>query len=466
MVAVSRVRYMPNVDHAFDLIIASGTCLTPAGRITADIGIRDGRIAAIGPLYDKAAVERIYVPGLHVLPGVIDSQVHFREPGLTHKEDLESGTRGAALGGVTSVFEMPNTKPATTTRAALEEKLSLARDRTWVDYAFFIGAAAENATQLAELERIPGCAGIKVFLGSSTGSLLVDDPQVLRAVLQHGTRRVAIHAEHEARLTARKYLVESEGAHPRVHPIWRDEETARLATESVLQLAREVGRALHILHVTTEDELPLLEAARDFATVEVTPQHLTLSAPECYERLGSYAQMNPPIRGEQHRLALWRAVTAGLVDVIGSDHAPHTREEKSKPYPSSPSGLPGVQTLVPLMLDHVHAGRLSLERFVDLTSAGPARVYDVAGKGRIALGYDADLTIVDLNASRTIENAQIASRCGYTPFDGMQVTGWPMLTVVRGVVVMREGELLGSPRGRAVRFASALPTMPATAHPT
>ncbi len=457
MVPLAVVRYMRCVEQAFDRIIASGICVTPAGRITADIGIRNGRIAAIGALCDKPTADRIHVPGLHVLPGVIDSQVHFREPGLTHKEDLESGTRGAALGGVTAIFEMPNTKPATTTRAALEEKLSLARERTWVDHAFFIGAAAENASQLAELERIPGCAGVKIFLGSSTGSLLVDDPQVLREVLKHGTRRVAIHAEHEARLNARKYLVEHADTHPRLHPIWRDEETARLATEGVLKLAREVGRALHILHVTTEDELPLLEAARDFATVEVTPQHLTLSAPDCYERLGTYAQMNPPIRSEQHRLALWRAVGGGLVDVIGSDHAPHTREEKSKPYPSSPSGLPGVQTLVPIMLDHVHHGRLSLERFVDLTSAGPARVYDVASKGRIALGYDADLTIVDLNATHTLENRQIASRCGYTPFDGMKVTGWPVFTIVRGNVVMRENQLLGTPVGRAVRFASALP---------
>lgn len=444
------------MSQAFDRILASGTCVTPSGRVLADIGIRDGRIAAIGALHACTAAERIHVPGLHVLPGVIDSQVHFREPGLTHKEDLESGTRGAALGGVTAIFEMPNTKPATTTREALEEKLTLARGRTWVDHAFFVGAAAENASELGALERIPGCAGVKVFLGSSTGSLLVDDPQVLREVLKHGTRRVAIHAEHEARLLARKYLVEIEGAHPRLHPIWRDEESARLATESVLALAREAGRALHILHVTTEDELPLLAAARDVATVEVTPQHLTLSAPECYDRLGTYAQMNPPIRAEHHRLALWRAVNDGLVDVIGSDHAPHTHEEKAKPYPSSPSGLPGVQTLVPIMLDHVHAGRLTLERFVDLTSAGPARVYDVAGKGRIALGYDADLTIVDLNAKRTLSNDIIASRCGYTPFDGMQVTGFPMLTIVRGHVVMREGQLLGAPIGAPVRFASAL----------
>jgi len=447
---------MRQVDQAYDHIIAGGICLTPAGRVRADIGVRNGRIAAIGALSGKPTAELTDVSGLHVLPGVIDSQVHFREPGLEHKEDLETGTRGAALGGVTAIFEMPNTKPATTTREAIEDKLKRAHGRTWVDHAFFVGAAAENASELGVLERLPGCAGVKVFLGSSTGSLLVDDPQVLKEVLKHGTRRVAIHSEHEARLTARKHLVEVEGAHPRLHPVWRDEQTALLATEGVLRLAREIGRPLHVLHITTADELPLLAQARDVATVEVTPQHLTLSGPECYERLGTRAQMNPPIRDERHRLALWQAMTDGLVDVIGSDHAPHTLEEKAKPYPLSPSGLPGVQTLVPLMLDHVHAGRLSLERFVDLTSAGPARVYDVASKGRIALGYDADLTIVDLNASRVIENSKMASRCGYTPFDGMRVTGFPILTVVRGRIVMRDGQTLGTPQGQPVRFANAL----------
>lgn len=461
LVRVAPVGYMRTVSEIFDLIVAGGVCLTPSGRVHADLGVRDGRIVAIGHLGSASAQERIDARGLHVLPGVIDSQVHFREPGLTHKEDLETGTRGAALGGVTCIFEMPNTKPATTTREALEEKLRLAAGRTWVDHAFFVGAAAENAHELHVLERLPGCAGVKVFLGSSTGSLLVDDPRVLREVLKHGTRRVAIHAEHEARLTERKHLVEVEGAHPRLHPVWRDEETARLATEGVLRLAREVGRALHILHITTQDELPLLAAARDVATVEVTPQHLTLSAPDCYDRLGTYAQMNPPVRSEEHRLALWRAIESGLVDVIGSDHAPHTHEEKDRPYPQSPSGMPGVQTLVPVMLNHVHEGRLSLERFVDLTSAGPARVYDVARKGRLSLGYDADLTIVDLKATCVLEDSQIVSPAGYTPFAGMRVTGVPTMTVVRGHVVMRDGAVLGAPIGQPALFATALPTQSA-----
>ena len=270
------------------------------------------------------------------------------------------------------------------------------------------------------------------------------------------SRRVAIHAEDEARLIERKALLDP-AAGAAQHPHLRDVETAVRATRRVLALARETGRRIHVLHISTTEELPLLAAAKDVATVETTPQHLTLSAPECYERWGSYAQMNPPIRDARHRDALWRAVADGVIDVIGSDHAPHTREEKDRPYPACPSGMPGVQTLVPLMLDHVNAGRLSLERFVDLTSAGPNRIYGIANKGRIALGYDADFTVVDLKARRTITNGWMETRCGWTPFDGMAVTGWPRATVVRGNIVMRDDELPGPPAGAPVAFQECLP---------
>ena len=443
-------------ERSFDLAIAGGTVMTPMGRVTADVGVRDGRIAAIGDLGRVAAAERFDASGLHVLPGVIDTQVHFREPGLEHKEDLESGTRGAAKGGVTAILEMPNTSPNTDSAEALADKLSRAQGRAWCDHAFFVGATDGNADKLATLERLPGCAGVKVFMGSSTGSLLVADDETLRKVLAGGHRRVAIHAEDEARLIARKALRDP-AAGAAQHPHLRDVEAAVRATRRVLALARETGRRIHVLHISTGDELPLLAAAKDVATVETTPQHLTLSAPECYERWGSYAQMNPPIREARHRDALWRAVVDGVIDVIGSDHAPHTREEKDRPYPASPSGMPGVQTLVPLILDHVNAGRLSLERFVDLTSAGPNRIYGIANKGRIALGYDADFTVVDLKARRTITNDWMETRCGWTPFDGMTVIGWPRATVVRGAIVMRDDELLGPPAGAPVAFQECLP---------
>jgi len=437
--------------QTFDLILRNGTAVTPNGTLRTNIAVSDGRIRAIGDLLGASAAEEVDVRGLTVLPGVIDTQVHFREPGLEHKEDLESSTRAAAQGGVVAIFEMPNTKPSTTTADAIRDKLARARGRAWVDHAFFIGAASDNISHLAEWERIPGCAGIKVFMGSSTGNLLVADDETLGRVLAEGFRRIAVHCEDEGRLIERKHVAE-EGAHPRVHHQWRDVETALMASTRLINLAEKAGRRVHVLHVTTAEEMEFLAGHKDIATVETTPQHLTLAAPECYERLGTYAQMNPPIRGARHRDALWKAIADGTVDVLGSDHAPHTREEKDKPYPASPSGMTGVQTLVPLMLDHVKQGRLSLERLVDLTSAGPARIYNITGKGRIAVGYDADFTIVDMKAERIITNDWIESRCGWTPFDGQKVTGWPVATIVRGQTVMRDGQLLGSASGEPVRF--------------
>lgn len=438
----------------YDLLLRGGQVVTPSGTERTNVAVRDGRIVALGVPDTAVAAETLDLAGLHVLPGVIDSQVHFREPGLEHKEDLESGTRGAVLGGVTAIFEMPNTSPNTDSPEALADKLVRARDRAWCDHAFFLGATAENADMLGGWEGLPGCAGVKVFMGSSTGSLLVAEDDVLARVLASGRRRVAIHAEDEQRLRQRRHFAE-EAADVSAHPTWRDVGTALAATRRLLRLAKEAGRRVHVLHITTAEELPLLAEARDIATVEVTPQHLTLAAPDCYEGLGSFAQMNPPIRDARHRDALWAAIRDGLVDVVGSDHAPHTREEKSKPYPDSPSGMPGVQTLVPVLLAHVHVGRLSLARFVDLTSAGPARIYNIAGKGRIARGYDADFTIVDLKAERVIENAWMASKCGWTPFNGMPVTGWPVMTVIRGQVVMRDGAVVGQPAGKPVRFQGA-----------
>ncbi|HEY6335496.1 MAG TPA: dihydroorotase [Alphaproteobacteria bacterium] len=440
----------------FDLIVRNGVLATPNGLIETDVAARSGRIAAFGALGRTAAAEVIDARGLHVLPGVIDTQVHMREPGNEHKEDLETGTRAAALGGVTGVFEMPNTNPSTTTKLLLQDKFARAKGRAWVDHAFFVGATHENIADLATLEALPGCSGVKLFMGSSTGNLLVSDDAGVLAVLRSGRRRVAVHAEDEARLVERKKIA-IEGGKPQLHPVWRDEATALTAVERLIALARRAGRRVHVLHVTSAGEMAFLAAHKDLATVETTPQHLTLAAPDCYDSLGTLAQMNPPIRDAGHRDALWRAVDDGVVDVIGSDHAPHTLEEKSKPYPQSPSGMPGVQTLVPILLDHVNAGRLTLERLVDLTSAGAARIYGIAGKGRIALGYDADFTIVDLKAKRTIENRWIASRCGWTPFDGMQVTGWPKLTVIRGQVVMRDDEIVGTPRGVPVLFLDTIP---------
>ncbi|MGB1548671.1 MAG: dihydroorotase, partial [Alphaproteobacteria bacterium] len=353
--------------------------------------------------------------------------------------------------GVTAVFEMPNTKPPTTSEAAIADKIARAKDRAWCDIAFFIGATPENAEELGALEQLPGVSGVKLFMGSSTGTLLVAEDEAVERVLRSGSRRLAAHCEDEMRLKERHHLA-VEGGSPHFHPVWRDEETAVNATRRLLGLARKTGRKVHVLHVTTAGEMVLLAKARDVASVEVTPQHLTLVAPECYDALGTLAQMNPPIRDDRHRKALWQALADGVVDVIGSDHAPHSLEEKAKPYPQSPSGMPGVQTLVPVLLNHLHEGRLSLERFVELTSQRAAALYRILGKGAVATGFDADFTVVDLTAKRRITNDWIASKVGWTPFDGMEVTGWPKMTILRGRPVMREDEVLGTAGGRLVRF--------------
>jgi dihydroorotase len=442
------------MSESFDLLVRGGTVATPNGIAPADVGVIAGRIAAIGSLSGAKAAEVFEAKGLHVLPGVMDTQVHFREPGNAHKEDLASGSLAAILGGVTSVFEMPNTVPPTTTRAAIEDKLARAKGRMHCDHAFYVGATPQNIGALAELEQMPGVCGIKAFLGSSTGTLLLNKSEDILAMLKAGRRRVAVHSEDEDRMIARKHLAER--GKPETHPVWRDAEAARMSTERVLGLAKQAGRRLHVLHITTGDEIPLLAAAKDFSTAETTPQHLTLSAPECYERLGTYAQMNPPIREESHRLALWEAVRNGVIDVIGSDHAPHTREEKDKVYPDSPSGMPGVQTLATILLDHVNKGNLTLERFIDLTASGAQRIFGIAGKGRIALGYDADFTIVDMNLTREIQNSWIASTCRWTPFDGMKTKGWPVATILRGRAVMRDFAATGSAAGLPVRFVDTL----------
>ncbi len=439
----------------YDLLITGGTIVNHDGIHKGDIGIKDGKILDMGALGDKPADQILEADNLHVLPGVIDTQVHFREPGLIHKEDLESGSRSAVMGGVTAVFEMPNTNPSTTTLDAIADKVKRGRDRMFCDFAFYAGASTDNLDQLAELERAPGVCGIKVFMGSSTGSLLVAQDEALDELFRTITRRAAFHSEDEERLKQR--VGEQIAGEAASHPVWRDEETAINSTKRLLKLSRKYAKRIHVLHITTKQEMALLAKVRELVSVEVTPQHLTLAAPDAYERLGTLAQMNPPIRSKDHLEGLWEGLRAGVVDVIGSDHAPHTLEEKQNTYPASPAGLPGVQTLVPLMLDHVNKGRLSLQRFVDLTSAGPNRLFGLAGKGRLARGYDADITLVDMKAQKIISNDWIKSRVGWTPFDGQAVTGWPVGTIVRGHQVMREGEILAPAIGQPIRFQETAP---------
>ncbi|TGP95659.1 dihydroorotase [bacterium M00.F.Ca.ET.141.01.1.1] len=438
----------------YDLILTGGTVVNHDGEGLRDVGVKAGRIAAIGDLRQASAGETIDCRGLHILPGVVDSQVHFREPGLEHKEDLETGSRAAVLGGVTAVFEMPNTNPLTTSEATLADKVRRGSGRMHCDFAYWVGGTRDNARDVGDLERLPGAAGIKVFMGSSTGDLLVEDDEGVASILRNTRRRAAFHSEDEFRL--RERLGERIEGDPSSHPVWRDEIAALRCTERLVRIARDVRARIHVLHISTAEEILFLEQHKDVATCEATPHHLTLSADD-YARLGTLIQMNPPVRDKRHRDGVWHGIAQGIVDVLGSDHAPHTLAEKAKSYPASPSGMTGVQTLVPIMLDHINAGRLTLQRFVDLSSHGPQRIFGMARKGRIAAGYDADFTIVDMKRRETITNAQAGSKAGWTPYDGKQVTGWPVGTVIRGQRVMWEGEIATPGQGRAVEFSEALP---------
>lgn len=440
----------------FEVILKNATILVedPGTRkiiqTKASIAVDQGRIAEITT--DHLEAQKTYdLKGLTILPGVIDSQVHFREPGLTHKEDIESGTRAALLGGVTSVFEMPNTNPTTSTEQMLKDKLNRSNKNAHCHYAFYMGATSDNAHQLNHLELLPHCPGVKVFLGASFGALLVDNDDVFEQIMKNGRRRVIIHAEDEARLKQRKSIAVDE-KHVRVHHIWRDEESALIAVKKSIRFARKYSRPIHILHVSSGDEMALLKQNKNIASVEILPQYLILSAPECYERLGSLAQQNPPIRDKHHLENLWKAVQDGTVDVIGSDHAPHTLEEKAKIYPESPSGVPGVQTLIPLMLEQVHQGRLSLERFTEMVTENPRRLLGVKNKGRIQVGFDADFTIVDLKKQMTITNDWIVSKSKWTPFDGYKVTGWPVAAFLKGKLAMQDNEIVIPHSGEAVEF--------------
>ena len=445
---------MGAMTQTFDFILKGGIVVNHDGQGQRDIGVAAGRIAAIGALSTAQAGEVIDCRGLHILPGVVDSQVHFREPGLEHKEDFETGSRAAVLGGVTAVFEMPNTKPLTTSEEALADKVRRATNRMHCDFAFWVGGTRDNAQHAGELERLPGAAGIKVFMGSSTGDLLVEDDEGVLSILKQTRRRAAFHSEDEFRL--RERLGERVEGDPSSHPVWRDEIAALQCTERLVRIARAARARIHVLHISTAEEIDFLQHHKDVASCEATPHHLTLSADD-YARLGNLIQMNPPVRAARHREGVWRGISQGIVDVLGSDHAPHTLEEKAKPYPNSPSGMTGVQTLVPIMLDHVNTGRLTLERFVDLASHGPQRLFGMARKGRIAAGYDADFTVVDLKRRETITNAQSGSKAGWTPYDGREVTGWPVGTIVRGNRVMWEGEIVTPGQGQPVLFSEALP---------
>ena len=438
----------------FDLVIHGATVVSPTELLPVDVAISNGKIEGIGDFASIDADEVIDATGLYLMAGGIDTQVHFREPGMTHKEDLASGSLAAICGGVTSFLEMPNTKPETTSPSALAEKIAAATGRCWANFGFFFGATPTNASHLVEFEKLPGTPGVKIFVGSSTGDLLVDNEEDLRRVMQNGHKRVAVHSEDEARNVSRRSLIStSPSVHE--HPFLRDAESARISTERLIRLCEETGRPVHILHISTAEELPLIAAAKRRGlpiTCEVTPQHLWFAAPECYDLLGTKAQMNPPLRSAEHREALWKALAEGLFDVFGSDHAPHTNEEKSKPYPSSPSGMPGVETILPVLLTFAARRKISYESIARMFGSSPAALYGIHGKGHVEVGCDADLVLFDPHKKWTVDESKLHSKCGWSPYHGMELTGKIKSVYLAGKLASKDGEPVGEPKGQCLVF--------------
>ena len=433
-----------------DLIIKNGLCFIEGNLVKTDIGITKNKISHIGNLENENSNKIYDAENLIVLPGCLDTQVHFREPGSTDAEDLNSGSRAAIVGGITGVFEMPNTNPPTSNKKEFQNKLNLAKKRMYCNYAFYFGATPENQEELADLKSLEGCCGVKLFAGSSTGNLLVHKEEDIEKVFASTSKIVSVHSEDEEILNQRKKLREK--GNVLTHPIWRNEESAISSTRRIVKIALRLNKKAHILHVTTKEEVDFLSQNKGNITFEITPQHLTLTSPECYEKLGTFAQMNPPIRDKSHYDRLWYAVRNNYNDTIGSDHAPHLKENKLKDYPETPSGMPGVQTLMPVMLNHINEGRLKLEQLIKLLCENPVKIFGIKNKGYIKKDYDADFTIIDMNKVIEIKNEKIESKCGWSPFNGHKFKGAPVATIINGKIKMKDGVILGDPEGAPLQF--------------
>ncbi|MFB2980748.1 dihydroorotase [Microseira sp. BLCC-F43] len=437
------------MPHNQSLLIRHARILLPNGEyLLGDVLVRDRIILEVAPEVSATADREIDAKGLTLLPGVIDPQVHFREPGLEHKEDLFTASCACAKGGVTSFLEMPNTRPLTTTQAALDDKLQRASQKSLVNYGFFIGATAENLPDLVEAN--PTC-GIKIFMGSMHGALLVDRETALEAIFANGKRLIAVHAEDQARINQRRQEFASITA-TAIHSQIQDNQAALNATKLALELSKKYQRRLHILHMSTAEEAELMRRDKPlWVTCEVTPQHLLLNT-DAYEKIGTLAQMNPPLRSHHDNEVLWQALLDGVIDFIATDHAPHTLEEKAQPYPNSPSGMPGVETSLPLMLTQAMQGRCTVAQVANWMSTAVAKGYGIPKKGAIAVGYDADLVLVDLNNYHPVLRAELQTKCGWSPFEGWNLTGWPVYTIVGGQVAYERGKLNTEVRGQALTF--------------
>jgi dihydroorotase len=447
-----------------DLLVRGGTVVTPEESRRAHVLVQDGRILDIVAGDPPPARGVIDAAGLHVLPGLIDPHVHFRTPGLEYKEDFATGSRAAAAGGITTVIDMPNVVPPTWSVEALETKLAAIRGIAYVDYALYAVLVEGNLAQVRPLAAA-GVCGYKIFLGETTGNIPApSDGEILdgwRIVAEIGLR-CGVHAEDNGIVLYRRAQLQAEGRRdPLAHVESRPAIAEAEAVSRTILFAREVHSRLMIFHTSAAPSVDLIRRAKDDGVdvvAETCPQYLLLEAGDMLRRgLGTILKANPPVRSREHQDALWRGLRDGTIEVIGTDHAPHTAEEKMADMPmgdiwKAAAGCPGVETSVPLMLTQVNAGRLSLNQYVRLQSEGPARAWSLyPRKGRLGRGADADLTIVDLAARDVIDAARLHSKSRATPFAGMEVTGLPVYTIVRGRVVMRRGELAEPASGEFVR---------------
>ncbi len=431
-------------------LIKNAQVVLPTGIESVSVLLEDCKIAAIDPAKQTATDETVDAAGLYLLPGLVDDQVHFREPGLTHKEDLAHASRACAKGGVTTFLEMPNTVPHATTQNLLDKKLALAEEKSLVNYGFYIGATPNNVDDLRQATNTPG---IKIFIGSSTGDLLVDGQEALERIFAETTLPITAHCEDETtvRANAEKYRESIDVAdHSRV----RDHQAAIIATRRVLDLAFRHQHRFHVLHVSTGAETELFEDHRNLITAEACPHHLLFNIDD-YARLGTLIQANPSIKTKKDSEQLWQALADRKIQVVATDHAPHTLEEKQQDYPKAPSGVPAVENSLALMLNQVHQGRCTLEQVVHWMCDAPARVWDIVDKGRIAVGYDADLVLVDLEKTQQVRNEDQQTKCGWSPWHGEELTGWPVRTWVMGHEVYRDGQFLASRKGQAAVFDHA-----------
>ena len=424
--------------------------------VEGDLRVSNGLIKTIAPfggLQPEIGELVIDGTGLHLLPGAIDPHVHFRDPGNPEKEDLESGSRAAAAGGITSFLDMPNTSPNATNRLALEEKIVSAGKKTVTHHGFFIGATTNNVSDLQSVQGMDGICGIKIFMGSSTGDLLVHEQKHLENIFANTGGIIAAHAEDEIRLQSRiaEFKHRTDIA---AHAECRDIECALIATKRATALAKDHSHRLHIVHLTSGKEADWLSSKKgDLITTEVCTQHLTFDQDDV-EKLGVRALMNPPIGYTEDKEKLWSRLKDGTIDCIVTDHAPHTLEAKSVGFPKAPAGMPGVETSLPRMLTHAKEGKCSISDIVKWMCAGPAKVYGIKNKGSLIEGFDGDLTLVDLENHRIIQDSDTWTRVGWTPYDGMELTGWPMYTIVDGNVVHKR-DSGGSLRGSSVALAGS-----------